>query len=129
MLLAAITASVPLASGALGSDIAQDTCWFTRKVRSPATSGQRKKPLISNITIASYTLQTQLWECGTYIIPQMACCAYGMVVVGFVIKKLKQNDFDKKNTVVRRILFYPLTPPLTQVGFIVSEVYMFNTMQ
>ena len=103
------------------------------------------------IYLASYTSSTQLWEYGTYIIPQLICLAYCTTIVVLVIIKLIRDanittdyDDDHQGTparlppsssqkvvshVVRRILLYPTTPLLTQLGFIISEIYMFNTLK
>ncbi|KAI7886117.1 hypothetical protein K492DRAFT_190340 [Lichtheimia hyalospora FSU 10163] len=116
-LLAIITAVVPLGSNILGYDTAQGVCWYT----------------------PSETSTVQLWEYGTYIVPQLACLLYSSVVVLIVIIKLKRDasfQFHEKDPsddivsrIVRRILLYPMTPLLTQLGFIVSEIYMFHNKQ
>ncbi|KAI9246227.1 hypothetical protein BDA99DRAFT_543324 [Phascolomyces articulosus] len=122
VLFSIITAIIPLMGHVLGYDTAQGACWFT----------------------PSYTPSTQLWEYGTYIVPQLLCLTYCTTVVLLVIIKLLR-DANPKNIdheenippsssqtvvhhVVRRILLYPTTPLLTQLGFIVSEIYMFQTL-
>lgn len=89
--------------------------------------------------IASQTSTVQLWEYGTYIVPQLVCLLYSSVVVLIVIIKLKRDasfQFHEEDSsddivsrIVRRILLYPMTPLLTQLGFIVSEIYMFHNKQ
>ncbi|KAG2176499.1 hypothetical protein INT43_005739 [Umbelopsis isabellina] len=66
---ALLTAIIPLAAGKLGFDQAQTYCWYT----------------------PSYTRQTQGFEWGTYIAPQLACLIYCLVVVVIVAIKLKRD--------------------------------------
>ncbi|KAG0171733.1 hypothetical protein DFQ30_000489 [Apophysomyces sp. BC1015] len=114
ILLSLLTGALPLSAQMLGYDTAQGLCWFT----------------------PSYTWKSQIWEYSTYIFPQIICSLYCTVVVGFVVFRLKRDagQFEKPapqetiNGVVRRILMYPLTPVLTQTGFIVSEIYMYQTL-
>ncbi|KAH8548554.1 hypothetical protein BGW37DRAFT_178269 [Umbelopsis sp. PMI_123] len=68
--LAFIAAIIPLASGRLGYDTAQTYCWYT----------------------PSYTRQTQGFEWGTYIAPQLLCLAYCLVVVIIVSIRLKREN-------------------------------------
>ncbi|KAI9496560.1 hypothetical protein BDB00DRAFT_926759 [Zychaea mexicana] len=122
--LSLLTAVLPLSSNVLGFDVAQGVCWYTD----------------------SYTLPSQIWEYGTYIGPQIVCLTYCTTVVVLVVVKLLRDaksdlvDDDEVNAmpstsqtvvsrVVRRILLYPTTPLLTQLGFIVSEIYMFSTLR
>ncbi|KAI8580247.1 hypothetical protein K450DRAFT_237537 [Umbelopsis ramanniana AG] len=73
--LALITAIIPLAAGKLGYDEAQTYCWYT----------------------PSYTAQTQDIEWATYIVLQLICLAYCLVVVVIVAVKLKneQKELDR----------------------------------
>ncbi|ORZ01487.1 hypothetical protein BCR43DRAFT_561710 [Syncephalastrum racemosum] len=72
----------------------------------------------------------------------LLCCLYCAFVVLAVLIKLKvtkheQHAFAHKgassgsvvNYVVRRIIMYPMTPLLTQLGFIVSEIYLFANVK
>jgi hypothetical protein len=109
---------------------------------------------------ASYTAQTQGFEWGTYIGPQLLCLTYCLIVVVIVAIKLKRDkkELDRHlrspwmgkgwndhhfhdaearqhktqrsiNRVVRRILLYPLVPIITQTGFIVSEIWMYQHLR
>ncbi|RUS20546.1 hypothetical protein BC937DRAFT_94981 [Endogone sp. FLAS-F59071] len=131
--LSLLSGAIPLAAGRFGADQAQQACWY--------------KP--------SYTALSQKWEYGSYIIPNVFCIVYCLVVVLMVAAKLKQEsrELDKQiscrttsdnkeekldptsiirrktrravNRVVRRIILYPIIPAVTQLGFIVSEVYLY----
>lgn len=131
--LSLLSGAIPLAAGRYGMDPAQQACWY--------------KP--------SYTALSQKWEYGSYIIPNVVCIIYCLVVVFMVAVKLKQEsqEIDKHishrttsgnkeekldpasirrrktrraiNRVVRRIILYPIIPAVTQLGFIVSEIYLY----
>lgn len=133
--LSLLSAAIPLAADRFGFDDAQQACWY--------------KP--------SYMSLSQRWEYGSYLIPNIICIVYCLVVVIMVAIKLKRDatrmekqmfrkttnttskgdksDVELRrqktrqaiNRVVRRILLYPIIPAVTQLGFIISEIYMYVT--
>ncbi|RUS14265.1 hypothetical protein BC937DRAFT_94081 [Endogone sp. FLAS-F59071] len=130
--LSFLTGILPFIGGVFGYDLAQQACWYT----------------------PSYTTISQIWEYSTLLIPNIAATSYCIVVFIMVVHKIQQENRtlesqlnqpsgfissktptaaeqqlkkSKKaiNRAVRRIILYLTIPPLTQLGFLASEIWMY----
>ncbi|RUS20389.1 hypothetical protein BC937DRAFT_95313 [Endogone sp. FLAS-F59071] len=132
--LSFLTGFIPLMFSRYDYDAAQGFCWYT----------------------PSYTFTSQAWEYSTFLIPIIISIAYCSIVISLVVYKIhngnKLLDSSLKHTctirgsltvveiqrrkirriincVIYRIILYVMIPMATQLGFIVSEIWMYTYMR